>query len=517
MSVEIVMPRAGLTMVEGTISSWKAAEGAQVKKGDVLMEYENEKSVIEYEALDAGILHILAREGDTVAVGAPIGVLAADQAEYDAIVGGAAPAAAVPEAPAVASTGTDAGIVEIAMPRAGLTMVEGTIISWKVSEGALVAKDDVVMEYENEKSTIAYEIVHGGYIHILAKEDETVAVGAPIAWVAETEAQYKAALSGGAVPTADKPAEPAAVAAPAPAQAASSGAAPRAGERIRATGLAKKMAAEAGIDLADVAPSGGPDGQRIVAKDVDAYLKRPKAASAAAPAAEEDEIEQIPWTGVRKAIARNMFNSLQQTAQNTSVCEVDATELLALRARLVEDQAYLGCKVTVNDLLCRMLGKVMVKHPFLNATFDGSTLSVHKHVDLAVAVGAEDGLMVPVVRHVDTLSLAEINAQVKDLAQRAKEKKLKPQEQTGGSLTITNVGMYPIDIGTPILNLPQVAILGFGRTVLKPAVLPDGTIGPRSMMHVFITFDHRVADGLIVGRALGDIQYYIEHPEMILA
>lgn len=521
MSVEIVMPRAGLTMVEGTINSWKAAEGAQVKKGDVLMEYENEKSMIEYEALDAGILHILAQEGDTVAVGAPIGVLAADRAEYEAIVGGAAPTtAATAETPAAApvSAGTTEGVVEIAMPRAGLTMVEGTIISWKVAEGALVAKDDVVMEYENEKSTIAYEIVHGGYIHILAKEDETVAVGAPIAWVAETEAQYKAALNGGAAPAAVKPAEPAAVADAASKsdQTAAPSAAPRASGRIRATGLAKKMAAEAGIALADVTPSGGPDGQRVVAKDVDAYLKKPKTA-APASAAEEEEIEQIPWTGVRKAIARNMFNSLQQTAQNTSVCEVDATELLALRAKLVEDQAYLGCKITVNDLLCKMLGKVMVKHPFLNATFDGSTLSVHKHVDLAVAVGAEDGLMVPVVRRVDTLSLAEINARVKDLAQRAKEKKLKPQEQTGGSLTITNVGMYPIDIGTPILNLPQVAILGFGRTVLKPAVLADGTIGPRSMMHVFITFDHRVADGLIVGRALGDIQYYIEHPEMILA
>ena len=409
--------------------------------------------------------------------------------------------------------------VEVVMPRAGLTMVEGTITAWKAAEGSAVQKGDVLMEYENEKSVIDCEALDSGILHILAKEGETVAVGAPIGVLAADQAEYDALTGGQAAPSA--PAAPAApagkTAAPAPqAQAAPPAAAPAARGRIRATGLAKKMAREAGIDLSAVAPSGGPDGLRIVAKDVTAYLSRPAAPSAAA-AEEPEEITAIPWTGVRKTIARNMFNSLQQTAQNTCICEVDATELLRLREKLVADQDYLGCKVTVNDLLCKMLGKVLPRHPYLNATYENDTLYVHKHVDLAVAVGAEEGLMVPVIKRVDTLSLAEINAQVRELAQRAKEKKLSAQEQSGGSVTITNVGMYPIDMATPILNLPQVAIVGFGRPVLKPAVLPDGTIGPRSLMHIFITFDHRVADGLIIGRAFRDMQYYIEHPEMILA
>ncbi|MCI8573583.1 MAG: 2-oxo acid dehydrogenase subunit E2, partial [Oscillibacter sp.] len=288
--------------------------------------------------------------------------------------------------------------------------------------------------------------------------------------------------------------------------------------RIRATGLAKKLAKEAGIDLADVTPSGGPDGLRIVAKDIEAYKSRPKVAPAtAAPVSDlEDEITETPWTGIRKTIARNMFNSLQQTAQNTCVCEVDATELLALREKLVGDQEMLGCKITVNDLLCKMLGKTISKHPLANATFDGSTLYSHKHVHLSVAVGADDGLVVPVVRNVDVLSVPEISAKMKDLAARAKSKQLRPEEQTGGTFTITNVGMFPIDIGTPIINLPQVAICGFGRCVQKPAVLPDGTIGPRYKMNVFLTFDHRIIDGLECGRIFKDIQYYIEHPEMIL-
>ena len=316
------------------------------------------------------------------------------------------------------------------MPRAGLTMVEGTISSWKVAEGAQVNKGDVVMEFENEKNTIEYEIVHGGFLHIVAQEGDTVAVAAPIAYVADTKAQYDALVSGGAAP--------AAAAAP--------------------------------------------------------------VASAAPVAALEDEVTQIPWTGVRRTIARNMFNSLQTTAQNTCTCKVDVTELLELRQKFVADAEALGCKITVNDLLCKMLGKVIAKHPLANATFDGKTLYTHKHVHLSVAVATEDGLMVPVVRNIDTLTLTEINAQIKTLAQQAKDKTLPADAQSGGTFTITNVGMFPIDTGTPVINLPQTAICGFGRPVLEPAVLPDGTIGPRQKMNVFLTFDHQVIDGLECGR-----------------
>ena len=531
MSVEIVMPRAGLTMVEGTISEWKVAEGAQVNKGDVLMEYENEKNVIECEALESGIIHLVAKEGDTIPVGGVIAVMAADQGEYASIVGGAsaaAPAAPAAAAPAAApAAGGGEGVTEIEMPRAGLTMVEGTISEWKVSEGAQVNKGDVVMEFENEKNVIEYEIVHGGFLHIVAQAGETVAVGKPIAFVTETKAQYDALVNGGAPVAAAPAAEEKGCARECPTCVHTNAVAPAApavtGGRIRATGLAKKIAREAGIDLALVQPTGGPDGGRIVAKDVENYLKAPKPAAAAAapvaaaPAAVEDEITEIPWTGVRKTIARNMMNSLQSMAQNTCTLEVDCTDLLALREKFVADQEMLGCKITVNDLLCKMLGKVVAKHPLANATFDGKTLYTHKHVHLSVAVATEDGLMVPVVRNIDTLSLTEINAKIKDLAQRAKEKKLDGSEMTGGTFSITNVGMFPIDYGTPVINPPQTCICGFGRPKLKPAVLPDGTIGPRMMMNVFLTFDHQIIDGLECGRIFKDLEYYILHPEMILA
>lgn len=411
---------------------------------------------------------------------------------------------------------------QIVMPKAGLTMVEGTISEWKVMEGASVNKGDVLMEYENEKNTIECVALSSGILHIIAKEGDTIAVGEPIGELAESQAEY-AAMTG-TVSTATPAASvsqvdivPAAASVAAP----TTGSMVRADGRVRATGLAKKMAREAGINIADVLPTGGPDGARIIAKDVAAYLEAkkngpvPAVTSIAAPVSTvEDEITEIPWTGVRKAIARNLFNSLQQSAQCTATCEMDVTALLVLRQKLVDQQEFLGCKITVNDLLCMAVAKMLVKHPIANATFDGKTLFSHKHVNLSVAIATEEGLMVPVVKRADTLSLVALSKAIKDLGTRAKDKKLRDGEQSGGTFTVSNVGMFPIDMSTPIINLPEVAIMGFGRTTKKPIYI-DGAFVPRDMLCCYLTFDHRVVDGLEVGRIFKDMQQLIEHPELI--
>lgn len=408
--------------------------------------------------------------------------------------------------------------IDIPMPKAGLTMVEGTISQWKVSEGALIQKGEAIMEYENEKNTIEYESVHGGYLHILEPAGETVEVGRPIAWVAETKEEYAVLLGTAAPEAASAPAAAAsaasAPASPAPAPPAS---APQGQRRVRATGLARKMAREAGVDLADVPPGSGPDGRRIAARDVTAYLESRKTAPAAAPAAEADEITAIPWTGVRKTIARNMMTSLQQSAQCTAMCQVDVTDLLALRQKYVEGEDYLGCRVTVNDLLCMAVCRVLKKHPTVNATFDGKTLYSHSRVHLSLAVATENGLMVPVIKNADTLTLTELSAAARDLGRRAREKQLKSGEQGCGTCTVSNVGMFPIDLSTPILNPPEVGIFGFGRTTRAPGYLPDGTLAPRDKMWVYLTFDHRVVDGLEAGKVFQDLQYLLEHPQLITA
>jgi len=411
--------------------------------------------------------------------------------------------------------------VELVMPRAGLTMVEGTIGTWTVPEGAAVKKGDVIMEFENEKNTIEFTCTHDGFLHITAQEGDVVPVGEPIGCVAETQEEYRSLC--GAAPAA-APAAPAAAAAPAEESAAPTAPAaaaetnlPAAGGRVRITGLARKMAKQHQIPLTALRGT-GPKG-RVIAQDVKDYLAAQAAAPAPAPTAApapaaEDQITQVPLTGIRRAIAKNMYTSLQQMAQCTAAVEVDVTDLLAYRQKLVEDQAFLGCRITVNDLLCLAAVKMLKKHPSANATFDGKTLSVHSAVNLSVAVAAEEGLMVPVVKGAERMGLVELHQAMSDLAVRARERCLRDGDQSGGTFTVSNVGMFPIDFSTPIINPPQVAILGFGRAVKKMVVVGDAP-EVRSMMYAFLTFDHRVFDGLEVGRILADLQTLMEHPELI--
>ena len=403
---------------------------------------------------------------------------------------------------------------ELVMPRAGLTMVEGTIASWLAAEGQQVKKGDAIMEFENEKNTIEFNCTHDGILHITAPEGETVAVGAPIGIVAESQAEYDA-LCGAAAP-APAPVATEQPAAPVPVSAPAAPAVVEDTTRVRATGLAKKMAKQHGVPLSAIFGTG--PNRRIIAQDVLDYLETQKNAPAPAAAVAEpmadDVVTEIQMTGIRKAIAKNMYGSLQEMAQCTAAVEVDVTELLAYRQKLVENQEYLGCKVTVNDLLAMATVKMLQKHPTANATFDGKTLFVHSAVNLSVAVAAEVGLMVPVVKNAQRMSLVELHNAMSDVAIRARDQKLKGGEQAGGTFTISNVGMFPIDWSTPIINPPQVAILGFGRAVKKPAVVGED-VKIRSMMHVFLTFDHRVFDGLEVGRILSDLQKLLEHPELI--
>jgi pyruvate/2-oxoglutarate dehydrogenase complex dihydrolipoamide acyltransferase (E2) component len=449
-------------------------------------------------------------------------------------------------------------ILDIVMPKGGLTMVEGMIAEWKVEEGSRVKKGDTLMEYENEKSTIEMTSLGSGLIHITALRGDTIGIGERIGYLAETQEEYQFLLAGGTstssqpaeetkqdaapvvqteekgcaqeCPTCVHTAEPQTMPATvpqSPSSAASATAPAAQSGRVRASGLARKMAAKAGLDLALVPSKEG----RVQAKDVDAYLQS-QTAVAAAPASVsvdnavaavpasvsvDDVVTEIPWIGIKKTIARNMMSSMQTTAQSTCMVEVDMTDLLTLRKKLADNEKTLGYRPSVTDLLCKMLGKILVNHPKANATFDGKTLYTHSHVHLSVAVATEDGLMVPVVRNIDMLNLREIHHQIKTLAQLAKDKKLPMDAQSGGTCMVTNFGVFSMDFSTPILNAPQTCIIGFGRTVLKPAVIQDGTIGARQMMHVTITMDHQVIDGMEAGRIFGDIEQYLKNPELILA
>lgn len=401
--------------------------------------------------------------------------------------------------------------VELLMPRAGLTMVEGTIVKWKVEEGAHVKKGDSILEIENEKTTMEFECTADGYLHIVAEPGDVVAVGNRTGIVAETIEEYNSLAKS--QKSGDKAAVSAAKQIEATKEKEVNTSSVTSSGHIKATGLAKKIAATAGIDIKKVEGT-GPNG-RIVAKDINNYVKSTAAVNVTYNEGYGNP-EVIPLTGIRRSIAKNMYESLQNMAQSSVAVEVDVTKLNEMRKILLEKKDFIGCKVTMNDILAMATVKVLKKHPLANAMFDGKDITTYPYVNLSVAVGAEAGLMVPVLKNADRMTLSQLSNNLKDLVERAKYGKLLSGEQSGGTFTISNVGMFPIDIATPIINPPQVAIMGFGRSVKKMVVVNDEPC-IRTMMNTFITFDHRVFDGLEVGRILYDMKEYIENPELIMA
>ena len=392
--------------------------------------------------------------------------------------------------------------MEIVMPKTGLTNTENTLDSWSVAEGDTVTKGQVLGEIESEKTTMPLESLDGGIIHLLAKAGDTVSVGGVIAYLAADKAAYERLC-------AEPAAAPAATAASAPAAPTAPAAK---GGRVKASPLARKRAAARGIDLSLVHGT-GPAG-RIVAKDVDAYVPAAPAA-AAAPAAQREPV-RIPLTPIRKAIAKNMYNSLHSMAQTSDSVEVDVTELMQLRRKLVERQDVLGTKITVNDLLSYAAVKMLRTHPLANASYGENEIISYPYVNLSMAVATDYGLTSPVVRDADRMTLVELSRALHEITVKARERKLTADDQRDGTFTITNMGIFPVDNFNPILPEPQSCIMGFGRCVEKPVVY-QGEIAIRTMMFLSVTYDHRVFDGGEIGSIMRTMKEYLESPVLFLA
>ncbi len=395
-------------------------------------------------------------------------------------------------------------------------MIEGTIAEWLVHEGSEIKKGEVAFTYENEKTTIDCECPADGIIHIVAKAGDIVKVGDPVAVLAESKEEYEAILKN---QDADKQEKKDMLELQKESQSSQQGIEKVDWEvktdmttqnkgRIRSSGLARSIARKNKLDLHMVNGT-GPMG-RIVAKDVEAYLNVMKSSGTV-----DEKPVRTPITSIRRAIANNLRNSVDTMVQASSSTEFDVTELFELRKRLVDQKETIGWKITINDLLVMASVKVLEKHPLLNATFDGEAVTSYPYVNINVAVATESGLSIPVVRNADKMTLLELSKVLKDVAVRAREGKLKPGEQSGGSFTVSNVGMYPIDSGSPIANAPQVGLFGFGRPVSKLAKC-NGEFCERTLMHVMFTFDHRVFDGMEQGKIMQDLQLYLEHPELML-
>ena len=418
--------------------------------------------------------------------------------------------------------------IEILMPALSPTMTEGKLAKWLVKEGDTIASGDVIAEIETDKATMEVEAVDEGTIaKILVPEGtDNVAVNTVIALVAEegedvaaaASAAPKAAAASAPAPTpaAEAPA-PAAAPVPAPGPTA----APAAG-RIFASPLAKRIAKTEGVDLATVTGS-GPRG-RIVKADVEAAAKAPKpvaaapapapvAASAAAAKAPvfpfpEGSFEAIPNDGMRKTVAKRLTEAKSTIPHFylTIDCELDA--LLALRTQL---NAKSPVKISVNDFILRASALALKKVPAANATWTDEAILRHKNADVAVAVAIDGGLITPIVFKAETKGLATIAAETKDLAERARSRKLKPTEYQGGTFSISNLGMFGIKEFAAVINPPHGAILAIGTGEKRP-VVKDGALAVATVMTVTLSCDHRVVDGAVGAEFLAAFKGLIEDP-----
>ena len=424
------------------------------------------------------------------------------------------------------------------MPRLSDTMEEGTIARWVKQPGDKVERGDILAEIETDKAVMELEAYDPGVLEqILVNEGETVPIGQPIAMVGTGE-------GGAAAPAAAKPAAeeqpkaapaaeapPAAPAGAAPAPSGNGAAAPApapaaAGQRVKASPLARAIASEHGIDLASVKGS-GPNG-RVVREDVMAIvrgdLKAPAApAAGAAPAAaavpilepgEDDEV--IALTGMRKVVAKRLVESMQQAPHFYLTAKVDVGPLLKLRSDLNKRLAEQGIKVSVNDLLVKAAATAIRNNLGVNVSWGGDKILKHNRVHVGIAVAVSGGLVVPVVRDADQKSLTQVSKEAKELIGKARDGKLKPNEMSGSTFTISNLGMYGISQFTAVINPPEAGILAVGATEPELA-LQDGRVIERQVMRVTLSIDHRALDGASGAEFLQQLVAVIEEPLRILA
>jgi len=553
MAVNVTMPQLGESVSEGTITRWLKNVGDTVSADEPLLEVSTDKVDTEIPSPASGVLlSIAAGEDETVLVGAVLAVIgeasesaAALAAPEPAPVVEAPVAAPVVEAPVAAALAAPVAsgsseVTSVLLPALGESVTEGTVTRWLKSVGDAVAADEPLLEISTDKvDTEIPSPVAGTLLSIAVAEDETAAVGAVLATIgAVAAAPAPVAVAPVAAPVAVTPTAPAPAPTPTPTAPAptptapAAPAAPAANADAYVTPLVRRLASEHGIDLATVTGTGV--GGRIRKQDVLAAVEAltpaatpaavaPAAASTASPSpAASSTVGSLrgstePLSRLRAIIAQRMVESLQVSAQLTTVVEVDVTRVATLRARAKSEfEAREGVKLTFMPFFALAAVEALKSFPQVNASIDleARTVTYHEAEHLGIAVDSERGLLVPVVRDAGGLNLAGIAKAIADVAERTRSNKLSPDELSGGTFTLTNTGSRGALFDTPIINQPQVAILGTGTVVKRPVVVQDDTgsdvIAIRQMVYLALTYDHRLVDGADAARFLSTIKARLE-------
>ncbi len=546
MAIKVTMPRLSDTMTEGTVATWLKKVGDKISEGDILAEIETDKATMEFESFNEGtLLHIGIQAGETAPVDSLLAIIGNEGEDISALLaGGDAPAAEAPKAeaapaaetktetatPAKAATELPKGVVVVTMPRLSDTMTEGTVATWLKKVGDAVAEGDILAEIETDKATMEFESFNEGtLLYIGIQEGNTAPVDSLLAIIGPAGTDISGIAenyTAGGAATASAPATEEAKAAPA-AEKATEAVADTSGGRILASPLAKKIASDKGIQLTQVKGSG--ENGRIVKSDIENFTPssqpaakaasdaKPQETAAAAPKvfvpAGEVFTEEIKNSQMRKIIAKRLAESLFTAPHYNLVIEVSMDEAMQARATI---NTVPDTKVSFNDMVIKACALALKKHPKINSQWKEDAIIINHHVNIGVAVAVEDGLVVPVLKFTDAMSLSQIGSSVRDLAGRAKNKKLGPQEMEGSTFTVSNLGMFGITEFNSIINQPNSAILSVGAIVEKP-VVKNGQIVVGNTMMLSLACDHRTIDGATGAQFLQTLKQYIESPVTMLA
>ena len=553
MTFSVTMPALGESVTEGTVTRWLKNEGDMVAMDEPLLEVSTDKVDTEIPSPAAGILQrIVVPVDSTVAVGAELAIISSDASAPAAPVQAQEPinVAPVPAAPVtqvenlpvnpapvapapVATPAAQAAGVVVTMPALGESVTEGTVTRWLKGVGDTVAVDEALLEVSTDKvDTEIPSPAAGTIISIDVPVDSTVAVGARLALIGVAGAV--AAPAPVAAVAAPVQAQEVVAVAPVPAAPATqvqnlpvnpAPAAPVANTDAYVTPIVRKLAAENGVDLSRVQGTG--IGGRIRKEDILAakpapVVTAPAAAASAPSAAKPAAVAVSPLRGttvtmtrLRKVIAERMVESLQVAAQLTTVVEVDVTKIDRLRQSAKGSfEAREGVKLTFLPFFAVAVCEALKQHPVLNASINGDQITYHGAEHLGIAVDTERGLLVPVIRDAGDLNMGGVARKISDVAARTRDNKITPDELGGGTFTITNTGSRGALFDTPIINQPQVAILGLGSVVKRPMVMKgtDGgeTIAVRSMVYLALSYDHRIVDGADAARFLVTLKERLE-------
>jgi 2-oxoglutarate dehydrogenase E2 component (dihydrolipoamide succinyltransferase) len=512
--IDIKVPTIGESITEVTLIKWIKKDGEYVERDEVIAELESEKATFEVNAEKAGILKTKAGEGDTLNIGDVMAQLDESSKKENQLSAASSPSTesktdSIPQstaAPAAITTvAAGKGVIDMKVPAVGESITEVTLVKWVRKEGDLVKRDEVIAELESEKATFELNAEEAGKLSQKAKEGETLKIGDVIATI---DSDVAVSDAPSATEATEKTAPSSAQ--PAPSQAPVTSIP----NDIKASPVAAAMIADKKVEPTSITPSGS--GGKIMKNDVLHALANPGKKAVAGQELFSRNERREKMSNLRKTVSRRLVEAKNTTAMLTTFNEVDMSRIMALRTQYKDKfKEKQGVNLGFMSFFTKAVCYALQEWPSVNAYIDGDSLVYHDYCDISIAVSAPKGLVVPVIRNAESLSMAEIEKEVVRLAGKARDNKLSMEEMQGGTFTLTNGGVFGSLLSTPIINIPQSAILGMHKIQERPMAI-NGQVVIKPMMYLALSYDHRIIDGRESVSFLVRVKELLETPELLL-